>query len=505
MAKRILLIASSFEEVPSIASKGVDTRLSIKLTDLSHYPLGLGYVYSYLEAAGHEVRSLWMNNHPFEVCLKSTIETINRFKPAIIGLQIMTANRTSSYRLIEYIHQHYPDIQLVIGGIHATVMYKQLVLKYPFIIVVTGEGELTFAELAEKLPGANAQWDDIKGIAFYRDNGVVSTQPRELIEDLDALPFPKHEAFFDPQRTYGCIVTSRGCPFSCSFCCLEAITRRKVRMRSVANVMAEIEFMIKTFPRMRMLFIHDDTFFLDNKRVIEFCDEVVRRGIKLDFICSGRVKPLSAEMIRKLEQANFKKVLLGLESGDEGVLKACRKGITLDDVVNAFQLFARSSIDVYAFLIVGLPGENETTVANTIKLIKRLQKIKYIYYDNFSTLTVYPGTDVYEMTKRAGVLNDDFWLSDKLTPLYTLENSPEQLLELREILLNHISLDRFFTLPGFKAQVGMLPYIAPYVLRYVLPLKLLRLAVWILRPLLPARLYNKVRSLYRSFFNLADN
>lgn len=246
----------------------------------------------------------------------------------------------------------------------------------------------------------------------------MRTKPREVIKNLDTLPFPKHELFFNNSKRYsGCLLTSRGCYFSCSFCCLNPEAKRIVRFRSPKNVVDEIEFMVKKFPQMTEIDILDDSFFVDNKRVIEICDEIIRRNIKIDFVCSGRVKPLSKEMIKKLEQANFRKVMLGLESGDNSILKSCHKGINQDDVVNAFKLFSKSSINLKTFLIIGLPGENIETIRETSRFVKEIQKIKYVSYANFANLLiVYPGTEVYEIAKSKGMINDEFWLSDREIP-----------------------------------------------------------------------------------------
>jgi len=325
-----------------------------------------------------------LNRKPFIRCFERVIEEVEDFSPNVIGFQIITSNRVSTYRLIEYIHENYPKIKLVVGGIHTTIMYKQLIERYPFLVAVLGEGERTFMELIKEINKEKPNFKKIDGIAFYKNKRVMRTKPRELIKDLDELPFPKHELFFrDKSRFSGCILTSRGCHFSCSFCCLNPEAKRIVRFRSPKNVVDEIEYMINSFPQMTEIDILDDSFFTDNERVIEICNEIIRRNIKINFVCSGRVKPLSAKMIKKLEEANFKKVMLGLESGDNSILKSCHKGINQEDVINAFKLFSKSPITLKTFLIIGLPGENINTVRETARFIKQIQKIKYVSYANF--------------------------------------------------------------------------------------------------------------------------
>ncbi len=441
---KVVFITASFE----------DALRSAEIQDNSHYPMGLGYLHSFLESKGHSVTTLFLNDYSSEECESIAYGKLEEIKPDYVGFQVLTSNRVCSFKMMERIYKIYPDTKIMAGGIHATIMYKQILEKYPFLTIVLGEGELTFSELIDK----GEPSESIDGIA-YNDNGrIITTRERELIEDLDALPFPKHEVFFNESRRCGCVLTSRGCPFACTFCCLCSITQRKVRFRSVKNVVDEIEFMINKFKDMESVWIHDDSFLLNNKRVIEFCDEIVRRGIKKEFICSGRMKPLSKEMIKAMEGAGFKNFLVGLESGAEEILRTSKKAIKKEDAINAFKLFAKSSIKIHPFLIIGLPGETVETIKETADLFQTLQKIKYVFVgEDLGLLLIYPGTEVYEIAKRKGFIDDSYWLTDKDTPIYTADNPMETLNEFKEILISHISLNRIFTRAGFAAQKDMIP------------------------------------------------
>jgi len=461
--KKVLLVTSSFEDLPWVPEGKTDEAST-------SYPMGLAYLHSYLESKNINVHMLVLNRRHYDSCFKKVIEEIEKFSPEIIGFQMITSNRVSSYHLIDYIHKNYPKIKLVIGGIHTTVMYKQLIEKYPFLIAILGEGEKTFVELIKEINKKQPNFKKIDGIAFYKNNKIIRTKPRELIKNLDNLPFPKHELFFkDKDRHSGCILTSRGCHFSCSFCCLNPEAKRIVRFRSPKNVVDEIEFMVKNFPQMNRIDILDDSFFTDNERVIKICDEIIKRKIKIDLVCSGRVKPITKEMIKKLEEANFRKVMLGLESGDNRILLACHKGINQEDVIKAFKLFSKSPINLKTFLIIGLPGENLDSIKETSRFIKKIQKIKYISYANFANLLiVYPGTEVYEIAKSKGMIDDEFWLSDKEIPMYTAENSYNELKKFGEIILNNIAFHRILTPKGFKSQFEMIPYLGMYLLKKIL-------------------------------------
>ncbi len=501
MTGKILLISGSFEDV-SLITSGENIEKGIKTTDDSHYPLGIAYLHSYLEACGHKVESLFLNNLPFDSCFNAVVDSLARFLPDVVGIQILTPNRISSYRIIEYIHERYPDLWIAAGGIHTTIMYEQLLARYPFLVTVLGEGEITFGEFVEEVSKEKPLLEKVDGIAFKKNGSIIKTGQRALIENLDSLPFPKHEIFFNDNRTTGCLITSRGCPFACTYCCLDAISNRKTRYRSVKNVVDEIEFLINKNGNLRSIWLHDDTLFLNNQRVVELCSEIMDRGIKLEFICSGRVKPLSEEVVVMMERAGFKKVLLGLESGDDDILKECKKNITRKDVLRAFRLFSKTSIELYAFLIVGLPGETAVTVRNTIKFVKKLQRIKYIYYaEDIAVLTVYPGTAIYEKAKIAGTLNDDYWLLDKPTPLYTAEHSLRQLHIFKSQILDNVSFDRFFTPRGFFAQFFMAPYILAYIVRHrILGKNIIELFLYkLMKSLIPERAYEVMVRPYRYF------
>jgi len=491
IVKKILLVSSSFEE-SSLITAGNDPKLEIKLTDESHYPLGMAYLHSYLESIGHDVQTLFLNNRTYEGCFQEIIRVVDEFCPDIVGFQILTPNRISSYRLIRHLNDKYPDIRLIAGGVHTTIMYKQLLDQFPYLITVIGEGEITLSELIEELFSDDPDLGRVDGIAFTENNTMRTTKPRELIPDLDLLPFPKHDIFFGTDRTCGSIITTRGCPSGCSFCCLKAISRRRVRYRSVTNIVDEIEWMAGRYPQMTKIWFHDDTFFVNNTRAIEVCNEIIKRKINLEFICSGRIKPISKELIKKLEEANFKLVLLGIESGDNNILKRCHKGITQEDILRTFRLFAKSKLKVHAFLIVGLPGENLNTILNTAKLIKEIQRIKYLYYKNCAVLTVYPGTEVYEIAKKGGMINDEFWMLDGTTPLFTLENSQETLFYFKDILLSHISFDRaFVSFTNFKNQIMLMPQIVKYCLEN-------KISTYLLSLVLPCWMYNSLRGMYRA-------
>lgn len=453
---KILLVSTSFE---------VEWR-STTIKENSHYPLGIAYIHAYLERDGHTVESLFLNDYPYDDCYAIVQNKVDEFAPDVVGFNIMTNNRTSSFVAIEFIHEKYPDIRIVAGGVHSSVMYEQMVKKYPFMVAIIGEGEVTAGELMDSFAG-KMSLDDVAGIGFIRDGEFIKTKERPLIEDLDTLPFPRHEAFFTEKRTTASLLTSRGCPFKCTFCVLAMVSQRAVRMRSVGNVVAEIQHLVASYPQLETVWLHDDQFFIDNKRVIELCEQIVANNIKLRFVCSGRFKPISREMVSAMERAGFVQALMGLESGSAKVLKLAKKGVKPHHALEAVSLFKDSKIVVTCFLIVGLYGENDSTVEETINLVREMQKIKYLVYHDIGVLTIYPGIEIYDIAKKAGAIDNDYWLTDKKTPFFTVEHTEEQLLAYKNRILDHIAITRFFTVKGFKAQFSMLPYILKFGIKNI--------------------------------------
>jgi radical SAM superfamily enzyme YgiQ (UPF0313 family) len=424
-----------------------------------HYPLGLAILHAVAEQAGHSVETLYLVRDSLAASVDAVLAAVERTSAQVLGLSIITDNRVSSFAVIEAVRRRFPGVRIILGGVHTTVMHEQILTRYPDTVAVLGEGELTLPDLLDAFE-TGRDLATVAGIAYVKDGRVTKTACRPLVEDLDSLPLPRHDLFYSPQRTTGQLLTSRGCPFKCSFCVLDATSQRKVRARSPDKVVDEIELILATQPQTRFIHIYDDQFFADNKRVIAICDEIVRRGIKCGFVCQGRVKPISRDLVLALERAGFVTVTLGLETGAATVLEKCHKKITRRDVETAVSLFRDSAIDLTVLLIIGLPGENLQTVLETIDVCKGLQKIKYHAYDGrIQDLFIYPGTEICDIAKAAGQIDDDFWLTDADCPRFHVELREQEFTIFREMMLTNLCASRIFTPGGFAAQRDMIPHI----------------------------------------------
>lgn len=362
-----------------LATMSIEEKYRFEEHHNAAYSLGLGYIASYLESQGHDVKILFLNNDHQAKAERIFFNEIDEFSPDMVGFQVFSMVRTSTFSAIEQLNNRYPDIKIVLGGIHVTIMYEQILRKYPNVIVVLGEGEITLAEIAHSFENKSDIFD-VKGIVYIDKNfELKKTQPRELFKEIDTLPFPKHEYYFDyePNRTTAHMITSRGCPFHCTFCALEVISEGKVRKRSVDSVIDEIVYLKKKYPRIKHIQFHDDTMLLDNPRMIDFCKKIVDLNLGITYECSTRVKPVSEELFIWMEKAGFTKIMFGLESGSETILKSINKKIKRQDVLNLFHILKKFKFDVTTFLIVGFPGETWETIQETIDLVNETQKLKY--------------------------------------------------------------------------------------------------------------------------------
>ena len=419
-------------------------------------PVGLGYLASMLENAGHEV------NIVDAYCMKSPWqeleEKIKKFSPEVIGITSLSDQRASCYQLIRLIKSIGSRIKVVLGGHHPTLMFEQILQKFPVDAVVLGEGEVTMVELV-KAWQENKEIDEINGIAFCKNQKIIKTDPREMISNLDTIPFPAYHLidisaykgwhFIDQifsllgrgTRDYqqASLITSRGCPGKCSFCSVRQMWGPKWRKRSPHNVVDEIEMLYKKY-NVEFFVFADDIFSVDQKRVMSICEEILQRGIKIDWGFQTAVKFVSSDMLNLAAKAGCKAVIYGVESASETILKKISKNITVDQIINAFELTKNAGMLTGAYLMVGNIGEDRITIRETIKLLKVIKPDIIVP----QILMICPGTELFEIAKSQNFINDNYWLSDLPLPYYTYEHDLYTLSRwYRELGYWHVSrLDR---------------------------------------------------------------
>lgn len=350
----------------------------------------------YIKRLGDENDPIW----------KEVEEIVAVQKPDIVGISIMTGSYGSALMCSRIVKKINPSTVVVVGGAHPTVETKSMLKEKTVDFVVMGEGEITFLELVKSLESGKKDFNKINGIGYKKGKKPVINQRRALIENLDEIPFPdrslilNHENY-DP-KIFGGIFSSRGCPFNCIYCSSHTIWSRRVRFRSVDNVMQEIEHVKKKYGTKHFFFV-DDSFSLNRNRVIEMCDcmlDLQKKIGKFTWHCQTRVDLLNEELAARMKQSGCNCVLIGIETGYEEGLKKIKKAITLDQVRNASTLLKKYNIPVNTFFMIGFPWETINEINATLSFMKEIDPDDASY----SIVTPQPGTELYEMVKKMRLL-----------------------------------------------------------------------------------------------------
>lgn len=398
--------------------------------------LGLAYLAAVSEQAGrqnhatqrHQVRVYDgdVEEMPLEAALRE-------FEPHIVGITANTTQITAAWRDAALVKQA-SNAPVVLGGPHPTVLPEESAAK-PFVdAVVRSEGEATWVEILSRvdtlphpnpLPpgkrGTDRLWDGIAGVTFRQADGSVVSEPDRApipVEELDAMPFPAWHLFHlerytnlqpavDQVSGHSLpILTSRGCPYRCTYC--SQIGPRRWRARSTASVVAEWRWLVREQGAVE-IGVLDDSFNINRQRVLEICQALVDEGlhhVPWIMINGIRANLADEEVLGAMKRAGCIRTAFGVESGNQAILDTVvDKHLTLDQVRSAFRAARAVGMETIGFFIIGLPGETEATMDDTIRLACELDPL----VANFSIATPFPGTQMYDTVKAQGRLLADTW------------------------------------------------------------------------------------------------
>lgn len=371
-------------------------------------PLNLMYLASSLEEASIPVKIF--DDDLYQLGSETITKIVSKIDPKIIGITATTATIKNSLNYLKIIKKELTNTLTVIGGTHPTFMPNEVLNEEDSLdVVVIGEGEKTLVDIANNyIKNENKDLSNVKGIV-YKDNGrIIATEPRPLIENLDTLPFPARHLV--PFKSYklsnqaGGMITSRGCVFSCNYCSSSLIMGRKFRTRSPENVVDELEELVYKYGLKDIAFL-DDIFMLNKKRAELIATEIKNRDLDVSFVASSRVNMVDRSLLESLKSSGMKTLYCGVESGSQRVLDLMGKGITLEQVKNAFKIAKGVGVDVVGSFILGYPGETAKEMDETINFSIKLNPD----YSQYSILTPFPGTPIYSMLKKEDLLDTENW------------------------------------------------------------------------------------------------
>ncbi|MDD5618285.1 MAG: radical SAM protein [Candidatus Omnitrophica bacterium] len=394
--------------------------LGHKYTPPGHPHIGIAYLGAFLKQHGNEVK-VYDDGLKNAYSLK---DSISDFKPDLVGVTSFSYCYDYALDCVNTVKSNF-NIPVVLGGPHVSVAKGTVLKETKVDFAIIKEGEYSLLGLVDALKQKKEDFTDIKNLIWRRNSEIIENQQMPFIENLDDLPFPDYTLFELDKYEYGspesrstAIITSRGCPYKCTYCATLLSMGRGFRKRSAENVFAEIEQRYKE--GFREFDINDDCFSLDIERANRIFDLIIKSGLKLRFKCFNgfRVDRISLDLFRKMKEAGFYFLAFGCESGNQEVLNNIKKSITLDQVRNAVKLAQESGIDCCVNFIIGHPTETYSQAMDTLRFAKSLS----CNYVNFSNLIPYPGTEAYEWAEK----NAHFLINraDYLRHLSTYDNKP---------------------------------------------------------------------------------
>ena len=386
--------------------------------------LGLLTLASSLREAGHRV------------CLEDASATglneeallarARRCHPDIIGLTAVTPSISRTNALAIRMKESFPSTPIILGGPHVTAIPEgTLKACSAFDYAVIGEGEQTIVELVEAL-AAGRTCPDVEGTLSRNNDSLYFCGPREPIRDLDTVPFPAWDllqgfpngyrpAIFKYKNLPSThVVSARGCPGKWMFCDT-SVFGRQVRFHSPEYVLGLVEYLTNSFG-MREIIFEDDQFLLRTDRVAGICEGLIKAKLPISWSCSGRVNAVKDPgLLRLMKRSGCWLINYGIESGNQAILDAAQKGITLEQIEKAVSMTHRAGIQSKGYFILGLPGETEQTIRNTVRFAKALP------LDDISVfmLTPFPGSHMYKIAGDHGTLNCEFDRMNILDVVYT--------------------------------------------------------------------------------------
>ena len=393
------------------------------------YPIYLSYTVAVLDEAGFEVS--FVDAIMDELSIEEFAQRVHDIGPRLAVIETSTPSIRFDLETAAAIKELSPETCVALLGSHVTYFDREILAENPAVdVVIRGEFEYTTADLARVLrdgrptTSTGLELGGVLGLT-YRDTAgdVRRNADRPLFEPLDQMPFPARHIVEGEGYRAGiysgghptAMVSSRGCPYRCTFCLWpDILYGHKFRARSAKNVVDEIEQAARLYGHDEVYF-DDDTFTIDRQRVLDICRLVQERGLEqeVEWIAQCRVDTVDREMLEAMKKANCGYILFGVESGSPQMLKKMKKGITLDKARQAFKLTREVGIKTQAFFLFGMPGETQETIGETIEFAKELNASS----TQFAVAIPHPGTALYEECKT----ND--WLTSENWADYTAEAS----------------------------------------------------------------------------------
>lgn len=413
--KILLLNPPAFNEITTQVSRFVSGESSMQP------PLGLMYIAALLISKGFDDVKI-IDSQAEKLSYDEIGERVLKEKPDMVGMTAMTFTMTDVMLSARTIKKVSPKTKIIIGGPH-TDIYPVETINLPEIdFVIRKEGEYPFLHLAQLLAeGKTADLSEVENLVWKDDYGKVRMNKLNMdVNDYSQMPLParhlipidKYFSVMTENNPITTMISAKGCPYKCIFCYKHI---DKLSYRSPESIADEIEH-IKGLG-IREIFFVDDTFYVNSNMAMKICDEIIKRKLGMPWGARARVNNISDEMLEKFKKAGCRRLHIGVESGNDRILQNLNKKITVEMAKKAFALCRKHKIDTLAYFIIGNPGEGRKEIEDTIKLARELKPS----FAQFSRMTPFPATKLYEMAIERRIISHDYWKEYATNPYVPIQ------------------------------------------------------------------------------------
>jgi anaerobic magnesium-protoporphyrin IX monomethyl ester cyclase len=373
-------------------------------------PISLAFIGAVLEKEGHNVEIIDCAVQP--ITRKKTLAYIEKEAFNFVIWSTGTPTIDDDLFFATEIKAIQPDSITVVFGTHVSALTEKCLSSTKGLdVIIRNEPEETIEFLVRNLSQKN-NIQNIDGISYKDKAGNIIHNPaRKFVSNLDEFPFPAwHLIDLDMYRLplsgnrFVIVAPIRGCPYLCNFCTSQTYYGRKLRKRSISVVLNEIEYCIRKF-QINEFFIWADTFTADKKYVLEFCKQLKERSLNINWTCNSRIDTVDLNMLNQMAEAGCWMISYGFESGNQAILDSINKNILIDQFETAVNYTCQAGIKISGHFILGLPGETENTIQETLKLALKLD----IDIAQFYSAVPFPGSKLYQVAESQGwITNQKF-------------------------------------------------------------------------------------------------
>ncbi len=430
-------------------SNWIEGREDKSETAIRMAPNGLASMAAYLEKQGVETAIHDCRGPVTRDSTRDLVALVSEFKPDIVGFTAVTSSFLNAYKIAEAIRMHSRHVMIAVGGVHVSALRGKILERFPAIdVLVTGEGEKAIAELA-----AGNSPETIQGLVFRDGSGIRDNGLRTDLVELDTLPFPAYSkldgfprsyeaALFNyPKAPTATIISSRGCPYQCSYCD-RSVYRRSFRYNSPEYLYEHMAYLKGEFG-IRHIFFYDDLFTFNRERIEKFCGLLRAKPLGMTFNCAVRVGHADDELLRMLKASGCWMVSLGIESGAPEILARHKTKVNFVEMRDTVKRIQRAGIRAKGLFMMGLPGETEETIKMTTDFINGLELDDM----NMTKFTPFPGSPLYQTIHDEGTFDEKWELMNCLNFVFVPKGiaSKERLDELYKQFVKQFYTGRNWT------------------------------------------------------------